>query len=101
MQNAAFVFFVVSQAAWQTKCDDEVSLHYKKLSFFSLSSWTHFDAVLHIHNIVEKENINVVYLETETKPFTQNAYLLCFLSALHSRLTQESPKTCKMNASST
>ncbi len=34
-----------------------------------------------------------VYLKTETKPFTQNAYLLHFLeghlSSLHSRLTQE------------
>ncbi len=51
------------------------------------------DAVLHIKNIAEKENINcgedVVYLKTETKPFTQNAYLLHYLSSLHSRLTQE------------
>ncbi len=34
------------------------------------------DAALLIQNIAEKENINadVVYLKTETKPFTQNAY---------------------------
>ncbi len=34
-----------------------------------------------MQNIAEKENINVkiVYLKTETKPFTQNAYLLHFL----------------------
>ncbi len=44
---------------------------------------------------------DVVYLKTETKPFTQNKYLLHFLSSLHSSLTQESPKTCTMNPSST
>jgi len=56
----------------------------------------------------EKEHINVeivVYLKTETKPFTQNVYLWHFLeehlSSLHSRLTQESPKTCQVNGSST
>ncbi len=47
----------------------------------------------------------VVYLKTEIKPFTQNAYLLHFLkghlSLLHSCLTQESPKPCKINVSST
>ncbi len=55
--------------------------------------------MLHIQNIAEKENI-IVYLKTETKPFTQNAYLLHFLerhlSPLHSRLTQESPKQCQI-----
>ncbi len=44
---------------------------------------------------------DVVYLKTENKPFTQNKYLLHFLeghlSSLHSRLTQESPKPCKIN----
>ncbi len=67
------------------------------------------DAVLHIQNIAEKIEHqcgeDFVYLKTETKPFTQNAYLLHFLeghlSSLHSRLTQESPKTCKINVSST
>ncbi len=44
---------------------------------------------------------DVVYLKTEPKPFTQNAYLLHFLSALHLHLTQESPKTCTIHASST
>ncbi len=48
---------------------------------------------------------DVVYLKTETKPFTQNAYLLHFLeghlSSLHSCLTQESPKPCKIHVSST
>ncbi len=48
---------------------------------------------------------DVVYLKPETKPFTQNAYLLHFLevnvSSLHSRLTQESPKPCKIHVSST
>ncbi len=54
-----------------------------------------------------KDNINVemLFLKTETKPFTQNAYLLHFLeghlSPLHSLLTQESPKTCQINVSST
>ncbi len=50
----------------------------------------------------------VVYVKTETKPFTQNVYLLNFLeghlSPLHSRLAQEScmfRKPCKMNVSST
>ncbi len=32
---------------------------------------------------------NVVYVKTEPKPFTLNTYLWHFLSALHSRLTQE------------
>ncbi len=48
---------------------------------------------------------DVVYLKIETKPFTQNAYLLHFLeghlSSLHSCLTQESPKPCQINVSST
>ncbi len=43
---------------------------------------------------------DVVYLKTETKPFTQNAYLLYFLeghlSSLHSCLTPESSKPCKI-----
>ncbi len=42
---------------------------------------------------------DAVYLKTETKPFTQNAYLLHFLeghlSSLHSRLTQESQSHVK------
>ncbi len=65
------------------------------------------DAVLHIPNIVEKEKINVkiVYLKTETKPFTQNAYVLHFLeghlSSLRSCLTQESPNPHKIHVSST
>ncbi len=53
------------------------------------------DAVLHIKNIAEKENAYS----------TQNAYLLHFLeghlSSLHSHLTEESPKPCKINVSST
>ncbi len=65
--------------------------------------------MLHIQNIAEKEKHqhgdDVVYLKSETKPFTQNAYLLHFreghLSSLHSNLTQESPKTCEIHASST
>ncbi len=40
-------------------------------------------------------------IKTETKPFTQNAYLLHFLegliSLLHSRLTQESKKPFKIH----
>ncbi len=48
---------------------------------------------------------DVVYLKSETKPFTQNAYLLHFLeghlSLLHSRLTQESPQPCQIHVSST
>ncbi len=46
-----------------------------------------------------------VYLKTETKPFTQNAYLFNFLegnlSSLHSCLTQVNPKTCTIYVSST
>uniref|UniRef100_A0A673I7D2 C-type lectin domain-containing protein n=1 Tax=Sinocyclocheilus rhinocerous TaxID=307959 RepID=A0A673I7D2_9TELE len=50
----------------------------------------------------------IVYGETEIKPFTQNTYLSHFLaghlSALHSRLAQESSmfrKPCNINVSST
>ncbi len=64
--------------------------------------------VMHSKYSVKREHQcgeDVVYLKTETKPFTQNAYLLYFLeghlSALHSRLTQESPKPCTINVSST
>ncbi len=59
--------------------------------------------MLHIHNIAEKENINVVYLKTEPKPFTQNAYLLPFLETSiivalvsHTR-AQAMYNSCKLN----
>ncbi len=65
-----------------TRCDDEVSLHLNP--FFLPVQLNPLDVVLHIHNIAEKENINF-YLKTETKPFTQNAYLLHFISSLHTR----------------
>ncbi len=49
--------------------------------------------------------VDVVYRKTETKPFTQYAYSLHFLeeylSSLHLHLTQQSPKPCKINVSST
>ncbi len=47
------------------------------------------DAALLIQNIAEKENINadVVYLKTETKPFTQNAYLIFYRDIYHVALT--------------
>ncbi len=49
---------------------------------------------LFIQNTAEKEKINVVYVKTGTKLFTQNVYFAHFLeghlSALHSRLAKES-----------
>ncbi len=76
--------------------------------FFLPVRFNPLDSVLHIQNIAGKREHQCgddVYLKTETKPFPQNAYLLHFLeghlSSLHSRLTQESPKPCQMNASST
>ncbi len=105
MQNAAFKFVGVHQAAWHTRCDDEVSLHFN--AFFLPVQLNPFDAVLHIQNIAQKENINVekMLFKTETKPFTQNAYVWHFLEghllSLHSRLKQESPKTCQIHVSST
>ncbi len=65
---------------------------------------------LFIQNTAEKENIGdyVVYVKTETKSFTQNAYFAHFLeghlSALHSRLAKESQifrKTFQIILSST
>ncbi len=55
-------------------------------------------AALFIQNIAEKREHqcgeDVVYIKTETKPFTQNTYLSHFLeghlSPLHSRLAKES-----------
>ncbi len=80
------------------------SLHFNAF-FFCLSSWC---GAAHSKYCGKQEHQcgeDVVYLKTETKPFTQNAYLFHFLeghlSSLHSRLTQESPKPCKMNVSST
>ncbi len=49
--------------------------------------------MLFIQNTAEKEHQcgdDVVYVKTETKPFTQNAYVSHFLSLLHSRLAKES-----------
>ncbi len=81
------------------------SLHFNYAFFFSLSSWC---GAAHSKYCGKQEHQcgeDVVNLKTETKPFTQNAYLLHFLeghlSSLHSRLTQESPKPFKMNVSST
>ncbi len=54
------------------------------------------DAVLHIQNIAEKENNNVemmfVYLKTETKPFTQNAYVAIIYRDIYHRCTRASHK---------
>ncbi len=75
-----------------------VSLYFNV--FHSLSSWTHWMrrcCVVHSKYCGKREHQrreDVVYLKTETKPFTQNAYLSRFLeghlSPLHSRLAQES-----------
>ncbi len=54
------------QAAWHTRCDDEVSLHFNAF-FFLPFKLNPLDAVLHIQNIAEKENINV-----EKMLFTSN-----------------------------
>ncbi len=48
----------VRQLAWHTKCDDEESLHFNAF-FFKL---VQLNAVLHIQNITEKENIIVEML---------------------------------------
>ncbi len=51
---------------------------------------------LYIQNTAEKEKINaeILFVKTETKPFTKNAYFARFLeghlSALHSLLGKES-----------
>ncbi len=48
----------VRRAAWHTKFDDEVSLHFNAFCFLSVQL-NPLHAVLHIQNIAEKENINV------------------------------------------
>ncbi len=107
MQNAAFKFYVSRQAAWHTKCDDEVSLHFNAFFLASPGEPTRCGAA-HSKYCGKREDQcgkDIAYLKTEIKPFTQNAYLLYFLegrlSLLHSHLTQESPKPCKTHASST
>ncbi len=86
----------VRQAAWHTKCIDELSLHFNV--FFFLPAHSQYCGKSE-HQCGE----DVVYLKTETKPFTQNAYLLHFLEGHLSSmsLTQKSPKPCQMNLSST
>ncbi len=72
----------VHQAAWHTKCDDEVLSHFNAFFFLSLSSWTHSMGAAHSKYSVKREHQcgeDVVYLKTENKPFTQNAFLLHFL----------------------
>ncbi len=93
----------VCQVAWHTKCDDEVSLHFHALFLACPVEHTRCGAA-HSKYYGKREyqcGDDVVYLKTETKPFTQNTYLLHFvaghLSSLHSRLTQESPKTCQIH----
>ncbi len=96
--KCCIIILGVRQAAWHTKCDDEVSLNFK--AFLRCGA-------AHSKYCGKREHQcgDVVYLKTETKPFTQNAYLLHFLeghlSSLHSRLTQESPKTCQIHVIST
>ncbi len=91
----------ICQAAWHTICDDEVSLHFNAF-FLACRVEPTRCAVLYIQNIAETRismwRRTLFTSKTETKPFTQNAYLLHFLeghfSVLRSRLTQESPKPC-------
>ncbi len=74
MQKLHSNFRCLSRSLAQKKCDDDVSLHFN--AFFLPVQLNPLDAVLHIHNIAEKENIDV---EKNASMFTQNAYLLYFL----------------------
>ncbi len=87
----------VCQTAWHTRCDDAVSLHFN--AFFACPVEPPRCGAAHSKYSRKREHQcgDVVYLKTETKPFTKNAYSLH--SALHSRLTQESPKSCTINLS--
>ncbi len=60
MQNAAF-------EAWHTRCVDKVSLHFNAFLFFLTGQLNPLDAVLHIQNIAEKENINVEMMSFTSK----------------------------------
>ncbi len=98
----------VHQAAWHTRCDDKVSLHFNDFFFFACPVEPTRCGAAHSKYCGKREHQcgeDVVYLKTETKSLTQNAYLLHFLeghlSSLHSRLTQESPKPCQINVRST
>ncbi len=75
------------QAAWNTKCDDEASLHFNVFLACPVEP-TRRSATHSIFFKREHQRDDVVYLKTETKLFTQNAYLLHFLeghlSLLHS-----------------
>ncbi len=67
--------------AWHTRYDDEVSLHFNAFFLACPVDPTRCSAA-HSKYCGKREpqyGEDVVYLRTETKPFTQNAYLLQFL----------------------
>ncbi len=88
---------------WHTRCDEDVGRCHCifMLFFFNLSSWTRW--IPCSFKILQKKRTSmqrwcclddVVYVKTETKPFTQNANVSHFLeghlSLLHSCLPKES-----------
>ncbi len=87
----------VRQAAyrWRTRRDEDVGRCHCILMLFLIYPVEPTGYVVHSKYCVKKEHqCGDDYVKTGTKPFTQNAYFAHFLeghlSALHSRLAQES-----------
>ncbi len=69
----------VRQAAWHTKRDDEVSLHFNIFFFLACPVEPTRCGAAQSKYCGKGEHQcgeDVVYLKTETRPFTQNAYCI-------------------------
>ncbi len=94
MQNVAFRILGVRQADLSVAHSGVGSLWLHLNAFFLPTQLTPMDT-LFIQNTAEKENIGdyVVYVKTETKSFTQNAYFAHFLERdIYQRCTRVSQK---------